>query len=79
MPLRNCRKVTGSDTLKRAWVRPNSYLNGQQARSIEFKHVLVGEVVASAQCYFVVILLVEYAGGGPLLFSWRFSSSSVKQ
>ena len=54
--------MAGSDTLKRAWVGPTAYLNSQQARFAEFKHALVGKVIAGTEGYFVTIVLLEHAG-----------------
>jgi hypothetical protein len=48
--------------------RSDAYLDGQQARSIKFKHALVGEVIAGAKGYFVIIALLQYPGnGGPFI------------
>src|ERR1700757_745359 len=46
----------------------DAYLDGQQARSTEFKHALVGKVIAGTEGYFVIIVLLEHPGnGGPFV------------
>ncbi|MEY2606134.1 MAG: hypothetical protein QOH31_3950, partial [Verrucomicrobiota bacterium] len=46
----------------------DAYLDGQQARPTEFKHALVGEVIAGTEGYFVIIVLLEHPrNGGPFI------------
>jgi hypothetical protein len=50
----------------------DSDLDSQQAQPFEFKHALVGEVIAGTQGDFVVIVLLEHPGdGGPFIISRR--------
>ena len=62
--------MAGSDTLKRAW-GSDAYLDGQQVRSIEFKHALVGEVIAGTEGYVVIIVLLEHPGNDGLFIIFR--------
>ena len=51
----------------------DAYLDGQQARFAEFKHALVGEVIAGTEGYFVIIVLLEHAGNGGSFIIFRCS------
>jgi hypothetical protein len=59
IPSRNCRKVAGSDTVKRAWVGPLLTLMVSKRGATEFKHALVGEVIAGTEGHFGIIVLLQ--------------------
>ena len=70
--MRSCRKVAGSGYPEAGFGWFDSNLDGQQAQPAEFKHALVGKVIAGTQGDFVMIVLLEHPGdGGPFIVSRR--------
>ncbi len=49
----------------------DSDLDGQQAQPAEFKHALVGEIIAGTKGDFVVIVLLEHPGDGGSLYYFQ--------